>query len=60
MNKLSDEVIEIQPEEIDLVVSVQDQQTHKLVFYGVTYYIDPKVISDVVITPNAVFVVNKT
>jgi hypothetical protein len=59
MNNLSTDVVTILPDDISLLVSPLDQESHKLVFKGVTYYIDPKVISDVVITPDSLFVVNK-
>jgi hypothetical protein len=58
--KLSEEVVEITPEEINLLVSPVDQDSHRLVFKGVTYYINPEVISDVVITPDSLFVVYKS
>lgn len=57
--KISEDVIEITPEDINLLVSPFHQDSHRLVFKGVTYYIDPEVISDVVITPDSLFVVNK-
>jgi hypothetical protein len=60
MNNRSTDIITILPDDIDVLVSPLDQESHKLVFKGVTYYIDPKVVSDVVITPNSLFVVNKS
>jgi hypothetical protein len=60
MSNLSTDVITILPDDIDVLVSPLDQESHKLVFKGVTYYIDPKVVSDVVITLDSLFVVNKS